>query len=66
MNDYIKARIKSLKENRENYEFDSIPYISLTTVIDELKFIILLSENEVVNNTLSSKIIRESIEKANK
>jgi len=66
MTNYIKSRIKLLKDSRENYEMDSITYISLSSTIDELEFIIKLSENKVVNNVLTSKIIEESIERAKK
>jgi hypothetical protein len=66
MENYIKSRIKLLKDSRENYEMDSITYISLSSTIDELEFIIKLSENKVVNNVLTSKIIEESIGRAKK
>jgi hypothetical protein len=66
MTNYIKSRIKLLKDSRENYEMDSITYISLSSTIDELEFIIKLSENKVVNNVLTSKIIEESIGRAKK
>jgi hypothetical protein len=66
MTNYIKSRIKLLKDSRENYEMDSITYISLSSTIDELEFIIKLSENKVINNVLTSKIIEESIERAKK
>jgi hypothetical protein len=64
MIEYMKSRIKILKDSRDKYNQYSDMYCAYDSIIDELKFTILLHSKEVVNNVRSSDIIEDTINKA--